>query len=273
MLIQITVLASFISMTIFINRGLCLVMVELSGTNITDIPRDLRRDVTFFNISKTSISILNLTAAFDYPLMNRIDVMTSPIMDIIIPSRSLSVALDSVALRSGTFSTPPDFGIVLAGQLLYLTLSGLGITAIPDNYFQHYSRLKSLDLTFNPIQNLSTGSLAGLRQLGHLYLGHTQVNPLPPLHQWLPNLQRLHAPYTGMTVIPSSFLESLSGLKYLDFRVNRLTLVPRQEHFINLQNMVYVKLGRNPLQCDFRICWIKVLTHPRNHALFSFILF
>ena len=263
MLIHLIALTCFITMTIFINGGLCSVIVELSGANITDIPRDLRQDVTFLDISKTSISILNLTAAFDYPSMNRIDVMTSPITGIIIPSPSQSVALTNVALRSGTFSTPPDLGIVLAGQLLYLTLSHLGITAIPDNYFQHYSRLKSLDLTFNPIQNLSAGSLAGLRQLGHLYLGHTQVNPLPPLHIWLPNLQRLHAPCTGITVIPSSFLESLSGIKYLDFRVNQLTLVPRQEYFINLQNMVYVKLGGNPLHCDFRICWIKVLTHPR----------
>ena len=264
MLIQITVLAYFISVSIFPNGGLCRVMVELTGAHITDIPRDLRQDVTFLKIFETSINILNLTTAFDYPSMNRIDVATSPITDIVIPSPSLFVALDNVALRSGTFSTPPDLGIPLTGQLLFLTLSGLRFPAIPDNYFQHYSRLKSLDLSFNPITDLNAGSLAGLSQLENLYLGHTHVNPLPHLHLWLPNLQRLHAPYTGITAIPSSFLQNLPGLQYLDFQNNNLTLVPRQEHFINLQNMVFIKIGTNPLHCDFRICWIKVLTRTRD---------
>ena len=271
MLSQTTALVYLIAKSFFISRGFCIVTVELNGTHITDIPRDLRQDVMFLKIFKTSIRILNMTAASDYPSMYRIEVSTSPIISIITPSPSQSISLTNVALRSGTFSSPPDLGILLSGQLRFLTIAGLGFVAIPDNHFQHYSRLKSLDLSKNPITDLNASSLTGLSQLEHLYLGHTQVNPMPHLHIWLPNLQRLHAPYTGITVIPSSFLQSLPELQYLDFQGNQLTLVPRQEHFINLQNMVFIKIGRNPLQCDIRMCWIKVfyITFP----LFWFTLF
>ena len=244
-------------------QGDCVpsVEVELTGSQITDIPSNLSLDTQYLRLYHTGITILNLSTVAQYPVMCWLEVIQTPLTDIITPVPPESVALTRLELRSsGRFSTPPDLGSVLTGQLEFLTFSGLRITEIPDNYFQNYSNLLSLSLAFNPITHLdlNAGSLAGLSNLNRLYLGGSDVNPLPPLHQWLPKLDRIDVPATDITELPPTLLENLPGLRYLDLKGNQLQTVPDQEYFINLQNMVFIKLVGNPLHCDSNLCWIKV---------------
>ena len=242
------------------------VQEDINGLHITSIPRNLSPNITYLRIFKTNITILNLTVIVDYPIICRIDVISSPIANIITPGPLQSVTLKSFLLHAaGHYLRPPDLGLVLAGQLINLSLKALGITAIPDNYFQNFTNLYSLSLASNPITNLNETNLAGLDRLKHFYLGYTHLNPLPPLQLWLPRLQTLYTPYSGITTIPLSFWENMSGLRCLNLTGNKLTTIPAHKYFIHMQTVVKIKLRRNPIHCDSRLCWIKVISCEINY--------
>ena len=234
-------------------------MVTLTGSDISDIPENLVSNVSYLELSNTNISVLNLTAASNYPVMCRLQISSSPLTKIIIPYPPTSVALTVLYLAAGNFPTLPDLGIVLAGQLEYLVFNGVGLVTIPDNYFQNYTSLISLSLTNNPISDLSARNMAGLHNLQILYLVNTKVSSLVELHLWLPKLKGLYAARSDITTLPASMVEHLPSLQKLDLSRNVLSTVPAQEHFVNLGNMISVNLEGNSLHCDFHLCWVKVI--------------
>ena len=239
--------------------------IKLAGNDLNDIPKDLGQDVTMLFIANTNISVLNLTMAVEYPAMCLLDVRSSPVSSIITPIPPQTVALIFFRLLSGRFPVPPDLGSVVTNQLQYLSFNGLGITTIPDNYFQNFRSLITLNLIANPITNIEAGSLAGLGHLGVLYLDHGNYNPVPPLHLWLPNLRRLHLTHIGMTLLPVALIENLPFLRVLYLKNNHLSTVPSKDHFVNLENMQGVYLAGNPLRCDSGLIWIKVM--PRTELI------
>ena len=239
------------------------VVVEVTGFNITDIPRNLRSDLDYLIVSRTNIDTLNLTVVIDYPEMCRLDMSKSPLNHIITPSVPHNSALISLHLYNGHFLTLPDLGDVLERQIERLGFFGMGIVTIPDNYFENFTRLTSLSLAKNRVSNLNAGNMAGLSQLQDIYLGHNQLNPLPSLHLWLPKLKRLSLRRNGIYFLPASLMEHLPKLLFLDMRGNELSTVPSREHFVNLDNMVLINLEGNSLHCDTEICWIKVI--PKSY--------
>ena len=191
--------------------------------------------------------------------MCQLDVRESPVTTLITPTPPQTTVLTYFRLvNSGTFLSPPDLGSVLSEQLEFLSFDNIGINTVPENYFQNYSNLISLVLKDNPITHLNAGSLAGIEHLKMLYLDRTNINPVPQLHLWLPNLSRLHIQSVGMAILPGSLIENLPQLKSLDLRSNQLSTVPAKKYFVNLQNMKDVFLEGNPLHCDSRLAWIKV---------------
>ena len=235
------------------------VVVEVTGSNIIDIPRNLRSDLDYLIVSRTNIHTLNLTVVIDYPEMCRLDISKSLVNHIITPSVPHNSALISLHLYSGHFPTLPDLGDVLEGQIERLGFFGMGIVTIPDNYFENFTRLTSLSLAKNRVSNINAGNMAGLSQLQDIYLGHNQLNPLPSLHLWLPILKRLSLHRNGISLLPASLMDHLPNLLLLNMRGNELSTVPSREHFVNLDNMVLINLEGNPLHCDNEICWIKVI--------------
>ena len=233
--------------------------VEVTGFNISDIPRNLRSDLKYLKISGTNIHTLNLTVAVEYPEMCRLDISTSPLDRVITPNPPHTLALYSLRLWGGYFPIIPDLGDVLERQIEYLTFSYMGIITIPDNYFENFTSLIAFSLTNNPISDLNAGNMAGLSHLKSIFLGNNQLNPLPLLHQWLPNLIRLHAPRNGISLLPVSVVEHLRNLLYLDLHDNELSTVPSRENFVNLENMARISLEGNQLHCDTQLCWIKVI--------------
>ena len=248
--------------------GVCSqsVQLELTGPVWNEIPRDLDKNITRLSLSETNISVLNLTVAVDYPAMCMLEVNSSPVSTIITPSPPQTLALTNFHLASGNFSTPPDLGCVLTEKLKNLKFVNIGIFIIPNNYFQNFTNLISLSLVRNPITILSEGSLVGLRHLRHLYLSHTNINPIPPLHLWLPNLQSLSLTHIGITILQGSLVRNLPNLEKIDLRRNLLTTVPAQKYFVNLEHMKMVSIGGNPLQCDAKLCWIKVILNKLDNG-------
>ena len=248
----------FIAMPNALNACPASLRVDLSGLNIADFPRNLNKSATHLSISHTNINMLNLTVAVEYPMLCWLQVTSSPVSFLITPNPPQTVALTTLYLASGTFLTPPDLGIVLSRQLIYLSFVNIGIINVPENYFQNYTSLLSLNLDGNPISKLNPGSLAGLRHLSMLYLTRSSINPIPPLYLWLPNLNELHIAFMGLKVLPGIILENLPQLRTLNVIGNQLSTIPPKEQFVNLQNMHVVRLAGNPLRCDARLCWIKV---------------
>ena len=247
-------------MSIPIVQGLCAheADVHLTGLNITVIPHNLGAAIEFLSIDYTSISVLNLTLADDYPALCRLEVRRSPVSVIVVPDPPSTPPLTLFLLGSGTFATPPYLGSVLPGTILQLMLNFLGITSVPEKFFQNYTNLVLLSLAYNPITSLNAGNLEGLTKLKYLYFDNTNINPLPPLHLWLPNLITLGFNNNGLTEISPTILENLTNLQRLNLDRNQLTTIPGQSYFVNLQWMIYIKLKGNPLHCDYRLLWIKV---------------
>ena len=235
------------------------VAITLTGYQYDDIPRDIISNVGGLLISKTNISVLNLTVTGDYPVLCRLEIKSSPVKTIITPYPPQTVALTTFRLTSGNFPTPPDLGIVLAEQLEFLSFKGIGLISIPDNYFMNFTSLLSLSLKNNPISDLNAENMVGLRKLQNLYLDGTYINPLPSLHLWFSKLQLLSAARTDITVLSATMVENLPNLRMLDLSQNGLSSLPAQTHFVNLENMVEIKLKGNPLGCDSRLCWVKVI--------------
>ena len=252
--------------------------VDLTGPNITDIPRNLMENVTYLSISETNINVLNMTVAVDYSMLCQLEVKYSPVSALITPSSLQTVALSIFLLKAANFHpTPPNLGIVLSQQLLRLSLVNIGIITVPENYFQNYTRLRYLDLDANPITNLSVGSLAGLRQLTSLILTRTRLNPVPPLYVWVPNLAGLHLAYLRLTMLSAILVENLPRLRALNVINNQLFTIPAKEHFVNLPNMQIIYLTENRLHCDARLGWIKVilrvlLEYDAGHGVMCFLL-
>ena len=219
--------------------------VDLTGPHITDIPRNFSGTMVYLRISETNINVLNMTVAVDYSTLCQLDV---------------KVALSKFLLQSANFHpTPPDLGLVLSRQLVHLSFIHIGIMTIPENHFENYTRLRYLNLNANPITNLSAGSLAGLRQLTSLILIRTRLNPVPPLYLWVPNLKGLHISYLRLTMLSGTLIENLPRLRALNAINNRLSTIPSRKHFVNLQNMISISLNENPLRCDARLGWLKVI--------------
>ena len=244
--------------------------VKVTGLNISDIPRDLRSDLDYLIINKTNIHTLNLTVAVDYPEMCQLEISKSPLTRIILPSVPHTLPLLNLRIWGGHFPTLPDLGDVLEGQLERLIFSAVHTTTIPDNYFENFTNLISLSLGNNHLSALNAGNMAGLSNLQAIYLGNNQLNPLPPLHQWLPNLKRLSVKDIGISLLPPPLVEYLPNLLRLDLQRNELSTVPLRKHFINMENMVHIRLAGNPLHCDTQLCWIKVIpinTNRNNHVV------
>ena len=245
------------------------VSLTLTGGNVTDIPRDLPKNLTTLSIHNTKITVFNLTTAIGhYPDMCKIKIESPSVNHIVVPiNPTESGNLKELKLARANFPTLPDFGSVLAGQLEVLNLSHLKITTVPNRYFQNYSSLIKLGMTYNSITSLTAEQLFGLGRLQLLNLRQNNLNSFPPVYQWLPNLQRLEVDGNSITGIPIPLLENLPHLQVFDATNNRIQTVPDQRHFINLKNMTSIDLRGNPWHCDYQLCWIKVnvLRYPKSH--------
>ena len=238
------------------------VLEILNGHKYTSIPTNITASVTTLEIYNTRITTLNLQQLSVHTELCKIEVRKSPINAIIPPSQKTK--LTSLRIIDAFFPVLPDLGDYLPGHLRYCTLPENVISTIPNNAFVPYVKLLSLSLHGNPIKFLNSSMMQGLTKLKYIYLGNTELNPLPEIHLWTPNVLLLGINTMELAEIKGSLIANLPKLQNLQANKNQLTSLPSREYFVNLESMFTINIERNPLECDYRLCWLKVITdqHP-----------
>ncbi len=161
--------------------------------------------------------------------------------------RELTLRNSSLSeLSPGTFSTMPD--------LLYLDLSFNSLSHFTGGVWEGIPELQYLKLSVNNIKTL--GSFRGLEKLGSLEL---DFNPLrrvtPNMWEGLTSLKALNLLNCSISsVAPNSFANMPRLALYLD--MNELKTLHRSIFGTAQPEFVSLHLGKNPLECDSRLCWI-----------------
>ena len=234
------------------------VTVIVEGRAVISIPSNMNTSVTHLEIDDTSITTLNLQQLSVYTELCYVHVRVSPITAII--TQTQDTKLSRFKLIGAHFPTLPDLGVTLSGQLAYCSWSSNDISTIPGGAFIHYSNLVSLSLSGNPITSLEYPMMQGLTKLKYLYLDNTLLASPPEVYKWAPKLEKLSFIGVELTELTESLVANLPYLRIIHLRNNQLTTLPEKENFVNLESMTDINIKENPLTCDYRLCWLKVLT-------------
>ncbi|KAH9488323.1 hypothetical protein Btru_063782 [Bulinus truncatus] len=127
----------------------------------------------------------------------------------------------------GWTALPHDFYIFSRCVVLDLSLNSL--RHIPNNTFQIFNRLQTLNLRSNKLTTLDRFSLAGLA-----------------------NLTRLDISKNRLTEIPNGVFSDLDNLKRLDLCANNLAVL-NNDSFVGLRNLVHLDLQKNFLQMSYPV--------------------
>jgi len=126
------------------------------------------------------------------------------------------------------------------GQLIYLDLSGLDITHVPEA-IGTFVFLNGLDLSNNHLENLPP-QIGELRALQRLYLSDNKLHTLCEEFNQVVNLQELNLDSNQFAKLPVEICQ-LTGLLYLYIRDNGLDELP--EAFSQLSNLRILSLNDN----------------------------
>ena len=239
------------------------VVVTLEGHNITSIPSNLNSSVTHLDIHDTKMTTLDLEQVSIYSELCQLTVRGTPITFIVAPSQPTK--LNKFHLSNAYFPALPNLGDALPRQLRFCSWNSDGISTIPNDAFIHYTQLISLSLSGNPIESLNSSMMNGLKELKHLYLSNTYLNPLPDIYDWASKLAKLTVNSIGLTELPVAILVHLPNLRILQIQNNHLTTLPDKKYFVNLESMSQIDVRGNKLVCDQRLCWLKVSV--KNYAV------
>ncbi|KAG8516088.1 Trophoblast glycoprotein [Galemys pyrenaicus] len=160
------------------------------------------------------------------------------------------------ALPSGAFARQPPLS-----ELAALNLSGSRLQDVREYAFEHLPSLRQLDLSYNPLTNLSSHAFLGINSsnnasildpspLEELYLNHI----VPPEEQEkrsfegvvaealragqaLRGLQRLELASNHFLYLPRDVLAQLPNLRHLDLRNNSLVSLT----YVSFRNLIHLE--------------------------------
>ncbi|XP_054720197.1 LOW QUALITY PROTEIN: leucine-rich repeat-containing protein 40-like [Uloborus diversus] len=127
-------------------------------------------------------------------------------------------------------------------RLVNLNLSNNELLSLPVE-LGDMAALKHLDVSKNKLKMLPE-SVEMLRHLEQLYLQHNNISTLPAL-QCCTSLKELHAGFNCISELSSEFIESIAGIKILDFRNNKIEQVP--DNICTLQALERLDVSNNAL--------------------------
>lgn len=107
-----------------------------------------------------------------------------------------------------------------------LDLSGLGLTALPQELFEYFTGLQELGLADNKLKVIP-GEISQLTALEQLALGGNQLASLPSEIKFLTRLEELYLANNKLTAIPSE-LSHLPALKVLTLGENPIPDFPKK---------------------------------------------
>ncbi|CAD0201940.1 unnamed protein product [Chrysodeixis includens] len=247
--------------------------LDLSGNLLDHIHREVFRDLT-------KLEYLNLAN-------NRFTTFTkmnfhhlSNLNDVILDNNNIGPSLKGTNLfdRSGSG---------LTNKIKSLSISGINLNTVPDNFFvDAYDistliisnnnisdvfeipfTLKHLDLSDNPIRDISGEDFTDLIALQELNLDNLLIKEVPDyIFEHLPSLRKLTLERNNNLV---NFSKLAFGRDVLDdpaeFKLERLSL--KGSRLTRLDEALAVPLGElteldlqgNPWKCDCNFVWVKTL--------------
>ena len=238
----------------------------------------------------TFVDLLMLFVIADFPRSFGYDARSRGLSSVPtdIPSNSATVSLNNNRITNVTSGV---FSHLLRCTKLYLNSNQIDL--IESGAFTGLHILKHLVLSFNHIQSVESTMWNGLEYLEILGLSNNYITTISPQSFsgliWLKTLW-LGSNYLGE--INKNMWVGLQSLENLSLRANRLTDFPRHgiSHMPSLESLSLAEnqlktlrvdifnpddyteySGRprhlnlyfhdNPLQCDVKLCWLKVALH------------
>ena len=199
-------------------------------------------------------------------------------LDIPVDTKLVDLRYNNIQdIEIGTFSN--------LSQCAKLNMAGNSLTLIRPGMFQGLQSLKELDLRSNTIGDIEPGSFLPLKQCKNIWLSGNQLTCLRAgIFKGLDTLDVLDLYSNEISVIePGTFshtprlrvlclnqnqlkalidklniIESLMSERRVLQRYQKHLKAPVEQLLDPLKsNKPFLFLGRNPLQCDWKMCWIK----------------
>lgn len=190
-----------------------------------------------FRLSHPSLQRLNLS----WNPLARLELETPALLELQVANHELAgldleglPRLRKLSATNHVFEVPPD--LRCCPELERATLHGAGLTQCP---IEGLSRLRSLDLKRNPIQEWPQQGSESLRSL---FLAQTGPG-VPDFAFACPNLEVLNVASSQLEELDARF-EGL-GVRFLDLRQNRLEEIPPR--IAHMPKLADLHLEHNPI--------------------------
>ncbi|XP_077367381.1 uncharacterized protein LOC144010783 [Festucalex cinctus] len=259
-------------------------------STMTLFPVDgLPPNTTVLSIRSTQISSLEARHFNAVPFLNRLQVYASKLDKLpsdLLRNASRLNSLDLtenqlVCLPPGVFSQSSLRNLVLKNNrieqaeagwfddnnsLIWLDLSGNGLSEIPVSFLQKLKHLEHLDLSDNKLEDLQPDALMNLHHLDILNLAGNKLRTLKPsTFSHNPKLSRLFLQQNQLGDLPPSLFSGLQRLQMLLLNQNRLQHLPRG--LLDGRNSSFqLVLATNPWVCDGKMeyLWRWLKEHLQN---------
>ncbi|XP_039629803.1 toll-like receptor 13 [Polypterus senegalus] len=127
-------------------------------------------------------------------------------------------------------------------QILYL--QGNNFVRVQGTPFVNCTRVTSLELSWNGLEELSEGVFNGLNQLRRLFLSHNLLQAVPNLMGLATGLETLDLRNNQIEKIHPKDFAQLRNLRYLNLVGNKITAIQSQD-LDGLHHLEQLKLGNN----------------------------
>lgn len=149
-------------------------------------------------------------------------------------------------------------GLASLVGLQHIRMDSNDIATLPRNAFTNLTVLIELTVALNNITALQNNWCNGLGMLQYINISHNKIENLSEdIFESCPNIVILDFSYNHLQDVPASVFKPLQNQHAVDLRANMLTTLSQLD-MLNDSMVADIRIGGNPLKCDFHIYWLKV---------------
>jgi Leucine-rich repeat (LRR) protein len=161
-------------------------------------------------------------------------------------SMCVRAILDSNNKQKITVESVATVDAVWPHRVIALFLKNKSLSTIPP-IIGKLNKLRSLDISVNPLLKNLPNEIAELTQLNSLfYYGNKDIIALPPIIGRLYSLDTLNISVMSLDTLPSNVIQNLHQLKYLNAGSNSFRTFPRAIE--NCSQLRYLNISNNDIQ-------------------------